>query len=158
MDNTFSTSSFCDNILLTSEFEEDKALGITLYAYMDKTNANNLFRFYLGTFYNYTAAYLSTNPLQVPITLYESRENAKILATPGNTQLVAFSINNSDKRYFYDAFDLSLGAKLKRGSMTLAQFKARAHILREKRKQGNSEYIAYEIRDKSMIQSIQLQD
>ena len=146
MDNMFSTSSFCDNIL-TSEFEEDKALGIILYAYMDKTNADNLFEFCVGAKYNRTKAYLSKNPLQVPITLYESRENAKILATSGNTQLVAFSIDDSDKRYIYDAFDLSLGGKLKKLGMTSAQFKGRAHILREKKKQGNSEYIAYEIRD-----------
>lgn len=157
MNNTFSTSSFCDN-MFTSEFEEDKALGIILYAYMDKMNVSNLCKFYIGAKYNRTAAYLSTNPLQVPITLYESRENAKIMATEGNTQLVAFSIDDSDKRYIYDAFDLSLGGKLKKLGMTSAQFKGRAHILREKKKQGNSEYIAYEIRDKSVIQDIQLQD
>ena len=85
-------------------------------------------------------------------------EFAKILATSGNTQLVAFSIDDSDKRYIYDAFDLSLGGKLKKLGMTSAQFKGRAHILREKKKQGNSEYIAYEIRDKSVIRDIQLQD
>ena len=157
MDNTFSTSSFCDNIL-TSEFEEDKALGIILYAYMDKTNADKLFKFYIGTFYNYTAEYWNKKPIQVPITLYESRENAKIMATEGNTQLVAFSINNSNKKYYYDAFDLSLGAKLNKERLTLDQFKDRAHIWREKRKRGNSEYIAYEIRDKNVIQDIRLQD
>lgn len=156
MDNLFSTSNICDK-MFTSEFDERSAEHMILYAYMDNQTAQRLFKYFVGTRFNVTEDYRNQNPLQVPITLYETRENAKILATPTNNQLVAFSISNN-AGWLYDEFDLSLKNRIKSLNVTMEQYKKQAVIWREKKKHNSFEYIAYTIRNKNTIQEIQLQD
>ena len=156
MDNLFSLYNTCDRIFI-SEFDEGSVDHMVLYAYMDNQTAQKLFKYFVGVRFNVTENYRKQNPLQVPITLYDTRENAKILATPTNNQLVAFSINIK-AGWMYDEFDLSLKNRIKSLNVPVEKYKEQAVIWREKRKHNNLEYIAYTIRNKNNIQEIQLQD
>lgn len=109
---------------------------MVLYAYMDTQTSQRLFKYFVGQKFNMTQHYRNQNPLQIPITLYESKDNAKILATPTNSQLVAFSISNNTG-WMYDEFDLNLKNRIKSLNITVKQYKEQAIIWREKKKYNN---------------------
>ena len=60
----------------------------------------SLFKYYVGLRLNITSKYKNSNPLQVPITLYETPYIAKLHAAQNNNQLVAFNINTNTENIY----------------------------------------------------------
>lgn len=156
MDNIF-TSNLNNDRLFVSEFDTEETPQMVLYAFMDNQAAMDLFKYYVGLRLNITSKYKKLNPLQVPITLYETPYIAKLHAVQNNNQLVAFDINKTNQS-IYDEFDIGLQVKIKQAGMTLEEYKSKASLLRELKSHNKHKYIAYTLKDKSLIKEIQLQD
>lgn len=151
------TDNWNNDTLFTSEFDIKGENGMILYAYMDKQTADNLFQYQVGAWYNKTREYRNRNPLQVPLKLYETAEIARIMSTPQNTQLVAFTMNTGTGAVYSD-FDIVLQINLKKSKIKVDDYKAQAVAWKEKKQYNGYDYIAYTIRDKNIVTSIQLQD
>ena len=148
------TSDFDNDKLFTSKFDAED--NMILYTYMDKKAANDLFKYIVGSRFNTTSNYKQLNPIQLPITLYETPEIAKLMSTKSNQQLVAFSINMNTKTY--DEFNVALLMRLKANNIKVEDYKHKSTLWREKKVYNKYNYISYTIRDKEIIVVAQLQD
>lgn len=151
------TSNFQGDILFPSVVNEENNSQMILYAYVDNQLAQNLFKYYVGLKINITSKFKKLNPLQVPLTLYETPEIAKYMTTKSNQQLIAFSINagNAD---VYDEFNIGLRIKMKESNITVDTYKSKSVLWREKKTYNKFNYIEYTVRDKCIIHEIQLRD
>ncbi len=155
MNGTFTNESDFGKISLNDITKEKN--NMILYAFLSENHAKKLFKYYLGLRLDARKIYKTANPLQIPITLYESPKMAKLMSVQSNEQLVAFSINNHNFKV-YDEFNIFLKEDIKNSGMQIEEYKKNSVLWREKRKYNNLEYIEYTIRSKDIVTEIQLQD
>ena len=151
------TSNLLNDELFISDFDKEDTPKMILYAFLDNKTAMSLFKYYIGLGLNITSKYKNSNPLQVPITLYETPYIAKLHAAQNNSQLVAFNINTNTEN-IYDEFNIGLHTKLKQLKISIDEYKSKVTLLREEKSHNKYKYIAYTLKDKAIIKEIQLQD
>ena len=136
---------FDDNIIATkSNGESSKQMF--LYAYVDNNTAKELFQYYARKMIYPDIIEEYHNPIQLPITLYEYPEIAKVLAPKSNTVLARFDVDISIEQ-IYDRFNPF--TKLKSTDINI-------FIIREKDKYNSKEYIKYTIKNNKVIKNIQM--
>lgn len=139
-------SLLLDDDIIATKSDRENQKQMFLYVYVDNNTAKELFQYYARKMIYPDKIEEYHNPIQLPITLYEYPEIARVLAPKSNKVLARFDVDISIEQ-IYDRFNPF--TKLKSTDTNI-------FIIREKDKYSSKEYIKYIIKNKKVIKNIQM--